>query len=143
MERIKKKIDLQGDCWIWTGCVNSDGYPRLCLRNKDGSWNRNIKGHRYVYEQTKGEIPEGYVIRHTCDNILCLNPDHLLSGTMTDNMKDRQDRGRTSNFISEEINKGIKSLREIGLSQKTVAKIFGCSQGHVSKLERGVYKLKG
>lgn len=143
MERIKKKIDVKGDCWIWTGCVNSDGYPRLCRKYEDGRWNRNIKGHRYVYEQTKGKIPEGHVIRHTCDNILCLNPDHLLTGTMSDNMKDRQDRGRTSNFISEETNKGIKSLRKLGLSQKTVAVIFGCSQGHVSKLERGDYKLKG
>lgn len=137
MERIKKKIDVKGDCWIWTGCVNSDGYPKI---NRNG--NANTKGHRYVYEQTKGKIPDGFVIRHTCDNILCLNPDHLLVGTVADNMSDRQSRKRTFNYISEEINQKIKSLRREGFSQVAVAEMVGCSQGHVSRIDRDAYILK-
>ena len=137
MDRIMKKIIHQDDCWIWTGCINSDGYPKI-TRNYDS----NIKGHRYVYEQTKGKIPDGQVVRHTCDNILCLNPDHLLVGTMTDNMRDRQQRGRTSNFVSQEVTDRIQSLRRSGLSQKAVSIQVGCSQSHISKLESGKYIFK-
>lgn len=131
-----KKIIHQDDCWIWSGCVNSDGYPKI---TRNG--NSNIKDHRYVYQQVKGGIPEGYVVRHTCDNILCLNPDHLIIGTPTDNMRDRQERGRTNKFVSDEINQRIVRLRNAGLSQQCVAGILGCSQGHISKVETGKYSL--
>lgn len=136
MDKIMKKIIHQGDCWIWTGCVNSDGYPKI-TRNYDC----NIKGHRYVYQCMKGDIPKGEVIRHTCDNPLCLNPDHLISGTPTDNMMDRKERMRTQNAVSEQQNELIRELRGKGLSQRAVADAVGCSQGHVSRLERGFYKL--
>lgn len=136
MDKIKKKLSYEKDCWIWTGCVNSDGYPKI-TRNYDS----NIKGHRYVYEQTKGKIPEGFVVRHTCDNLLCLNPDHLIVGSPTDNMRDRQERGRTNNFLSRKTTEEIRELRDKGLSQSTVAEIVGCSQSHISKLELGKYKL--
>ncbi|MCS5737220.1 helix-turn-helix domain-containing protein, partial [Herbiconiux daphne] len=62
---------------------------------------------------------------------------------MTENMKDRQERGRTSNFIPDGVEEKIRVLRKTGLSQLKVATIVGCSQMHISKLERGKYKLKG
>ena len=142
MHLLMKKVIQIGDCLIWQGCVNSDGYPKLTRKLADGSSSSNIKGHRYVYECTKGEIPEGHVIRHTCDNTLCLNPDHLITGTMTDNMRDRQERRRTSNFVTDEVNELIINLRRDGLPQWKVAKLVGCSQMHISKLERKAYKLK-
>lgn len=137
MDRMLKKIIFTDDCWIWTGCVNTDGYPKIG-RNGDA----NVKGHRYVYEHIKGEIPKGHVIRHTCDNILCLNHEHLITGTPSENMKDRQERGRTSNFVSNEQTQRIVELRKQGLSQKKVADIVGCSQTHISKMELGKYILK-
>ena len=136
MDKILKKISYEGDCWVWTGCRNTDGYPKL---NRNG--NANTKGHRYVYEQTKGEIPKGFVIRHACDNILCLNPDHLEVGTPTDNTRDRVDRGRTHNHVSKEVWGQIFELRRKGLSQQAVADIIGCSQTHISKIETGKYVL--
>ena len=36
------------------------------------------------------------VIRHTCDNRKCINPEHLLLGTHQDNVKDRVKRGRSA-----------------------------------------------
>jgi hypothetical protein len=43
-----------------------------------------------------GEIPEGMVIRHTCDNPGCINIDHLRIGTQADNVRDMYDRGRAN-----------------------------------------------
>lgn len=141
MDRILKKITKEGDFWIWTGCVNTDGYPKLARTVSKGVHDFNVKGHRYVYEQTKGEIPEGKVIRHKCDNRLCLNPDHLEVGTPTDNMMDRQLRGRTHNLVTPEQTEETIRLRQAGLSQSKVAKIVECSQTHISKMELGRYTL--
>ena len=140
MDKILKKISYEGDCWIWTGCINTDGYPKL-NRKVNGVWNANIKGHRYVYEQVNGVIPEGHVVRHICDNTLCLNPAHLLVGTATDNMRDRVNRGRSSNNFPREHLELVKELRLKGLSQQEVANILKCSQAHISKIETGKYVL--
>lgn len=93
-----------------------------------------------MYEQTKGVIPEGFVVRHTCDNPKCLNPDHLIVGTVDDNVSDRVERLRTNNHVSKELVPEIVKLREEGLSQKCVAEKVGCSQMWISKFERGLFK---
>lgn len=76
-------------CLIWNRCLNTDGYPRMAYQG-----NSNGKVHRIVYELSTGENIDGKVVRHTCDNPRCINPEHLISGTATDNMRDRDLRFR-------------------------------------------------
>lgn len=56
--------------------------------------NNSVLVHRFVYEQFIGSIPEGMCVCHTCDNRVCINPDHLFLGTSQDNAQDKMRKGR-------------------------------------------------
>lgn len=104
MKRGAKAKDLQfiiniNNCHICTSHKpNGDGYPYL-TKNK-----KHWRVSRYVYTNTFGEIPNNLIIRHTCDERLCINPKHLILGTKGDNNKDRADRNRNRNQNGENNN---------------------------------------
>lgn len=89
VERFWRWLDKRQDgCWIYTGNKDADGYGRLV---RGGKW---VRAHRYAYALTKGPIPDGMMVCHTCDNRPCCNPAHLFVGTATDNNRDREAKGR-------------------------------------------------
>lgn len=55
---------------------------------------RSFKIHRLVYELCYGAIPDGLLVRHSCDNPSCVNPLHLSIGTVQDNSDDCTSRLR-------------------------------------------------
>jgi hypothetical protein len=83
-ENFESKIDKSGQCWIWTAAKTKDGYGNY----------RSKYAHRVSYELYIGAIPEGLIVRHTCDVRHCVNPFHLLVGTKKDNTHDMIMRGR-------------------------------------------------
>lgn len=94
--------------------MSTDGYPRVV-------WMGNVNGkvHRIVFFLTRGFYPP--VVRHSCDNPLCIKPEHLLPGTASDNMKDRSERGRTHKHVSpEEVNR-VLELRSGKFTMKKIA----------------------
>ncbi|QFG05703.1 HNH homing endonuclease [Bacillus phage 035JT001] len=38
---------------------------------------RVVKITRHIYEECFGDVPEGHIVRHTCQNQYCVNPEHL------------------------------------------------------------------
>lgn len=48
---------------------------------------RTIKAHRASYLLFKGDIPEGKVVMHLCNNPYCVNPDHLIAGSRKENQR--------------------------------------------------------
>lgn len=95
-QRFKKKylINEHTDCWEWTAAINNIGYGMFRFNN-----NGMRTAHRVSYELHKGPIPEGQVVCHTCDNPKCVNPDHLWTGTMKDNMRDMASKGRHARYM--------------------------------------------
>ena len=110
--RFLSKVQLPEDenenaCWIWTGNKSGHaGYGGIRVGQKV------IKAHRVSYELFKGPIPIGHVIRHTCDNPPCVRPDHLLTGTHVDNMRDKMERGRYYNGSDRIVPGLLKAIRQ-------------------------------
>lgn len=89
--RFWPKVDKSGDCWMWTAAKIPTGYGRLRRSKKDDGW---AYAHRVSWEIHNGPIPSGLCVLHKCDNPPCVNPEHLWLGTMADNMRDRDRKGR-------------------------------------------------
>lgn len=87
-----KRVDKRGpdECWLFQGSTTSSGY---------GQWrygNKRPGAHRVAFSLSKGAIPEGLIVMHSCDNRPCCNPTHLSLGTQSDNMQDMVRKGRST-----------------------------------------------
>lgn len=90
MERIASRTDKSGDCWLWVGTKDRDGYGVINI-------DRRMRfTHRVVWEHTNGKSPKGLCVCHRCDEPACINPSHLFLGTHADNMRDMFAKGRAN-----------------------------------------------
>lgn len=79
--RLWKRIVRDGDCWVWTGAKNDQGYGQVVI---DG---QRAYTHRLVYELLVGPIPDGLEIDHLCRNTSCCRPAHLEPVTHAENIR--------------------------------------------------------
>ena len=82
-------------CWLWIGGLDGlhMGYGRFRLKD------RQIPAHRASWRIYRGAIPKEMCVLHRCDVPICVNPEHLFLGSNSDNMKDRNKKGRQANGI--------------------------------------------
>ncbi len=110
-KRFWEKVDKTKYCWNWTGALSGLKDDPLNRYGVIGINKRLHYAHRVSWMLTKGEIPESLHVLHKCDNIICVNPEHLFLGTQGDNNRDRTRKGRTT--------RGSKSWRAT-LTEKDV-----------------------
>lgn len=135
LERFLAKVERRGpdECWTWLAAKSPRGYGVF-------GWEERA-AHRASYRLLVGPIPDGRVIRHTCDNPSCVNPAHLLPGTVADNIHDAVERHRNIRADTHPNRKlSAAKVREILKSDETSAVLaarFGVSETVIQFVRRG------
>ncbi len=89
---LDKTVKVEGGCWNWIGFANNKVYGQIGVAGGKLSY-----AHRVSWEVHKDKIPQGMCVLHNCDNSICVNPDHLFLGTVSDNNADCVAKGRHGN----------------------------------------------
>ena len=144
-DRFWLNVDIGtiAECWPWTKGRHARGYGWCTYNSK--SWCAHRLAYLLYYHSYGNQAAiAGLVIRHTCDNPICCNPYHLLSGTQYDNMNDKVLRNRQSRLRGEDHGSHILTEQQVlaireaysegNVFQKDLAAKYGVSQVTISNI---------
>ena len=127
-------VDQATGCWNWT-LSTANGYGQASFRGSQRL------AHIQSFIAFVGDVPDGMILRHKCDNRRCCNPEHLQLGTKADNSNDMVLRGRSARGESHSQSKLTKSqVRSIFKSQESqpaLADKYSVDQATISNIKRG------
>jgi hypothetical protein len=136
----RKPIEWEIDgnnCYNCTShSMDKGGYPKIKIMSKV------VLMNRFIYAECFGDIPEGMLIRHKCDNPSCINPEHLEIGTHADNMSDMVERHRQRpcrgelHGMSKLTWEQIVEIRKDTRCYREIAKIYDVSINQVGRIKR-------
>jgi uncharacterized protein YerC len=116
-------------CWLWLGSVNS-GYGVI-----------SIKGIRWYAHRLswcchhRCSIPAGQVIRHLCNTPLCVNPEHLHTGTQQQNVDDMHTANRQG-YVRKLNQQQIADIRSSKLTLQQLADAYGVSKTTIHRVKK-------
>lgn len=127
-----KEESMIDSCWNWEG-AKSNKYGEIWYGSE------RYRAHRMSYIVFKNPIRSDQLVRHTCDNPLCVNPKHLILGNQQANMRDCVERTRQgSQKLNEEAVKVIKWMLKYkpkrGLATK-LASLHNVTIGTISNIK--------
>lgn len=133
MARVKRAAD--DVCWEWLG-------PRRGTYGRMKHAGKTWPAHRISWLVHFGEIPDGLMVCHKCDNRLCVNPNHLFLGTGQDNTRDRENKGRTcrgektpwARLTRSDV---LKIRAAVGKSALELGRIYGVAPSHIQNIRKG------
>ena len=141
-DRLMSHVGVNNDtgCWEWTAHRNNYGYGMIGVNG------HTMTAHRVSFSIFKGPIPDGHVVMHACDNPKCINPEHLSTGTRSDNMKDCRDKSRLvvpsmshdSHWNSRLTEEDVHAIRKSALSNRELSTSYNVSISTIWKIRKGL-----
>lgn len=129
----KKVHKLESGCWEWQASVFPSGYGQFTFNGYP------ILAHRVSYCWKYGALP--FLLRHTCDNKVCVNPSHLVPGTHKDNATDMVVRGRSRkgerNPAAKLTYDQVQAIRIDPRFQRVIAKEYNVARSTISAIKTG------
>lgn len=123
------------ECWEWLGNHHPNGYGQFASK----------PAYRFAAKECLDDFDAALHVCHRCDNRLCVRPSHLFMGTHLDNMRDRDNKGRTlrggangNSRLSESDVLVIRKMLSSGTTQPELARKFNVTQATIS----GIYRNK-
>lgn len=139
LKRFHQRVKIKGpnECWEWQHTLNRQGYGHL----SDGRSATHL-AHRVAFFLKNGYVPA--IVRHSCDNPPCCNPQHLLSGTHADNQRDKKIRGRAAKGeanggggkLTESDVRQIRQLITLGQTNTEIGKQFDVTRQMIGHIRR-------
>ena len=131
----KVEVDEITRCWNWKASLCTSGYgqfhaPRQRIRPYPAS--------TFIFRHLFGVTQEKPWVLHRCDNRKCVNPDHLFTGSLHDNMADMVSKGRQAHGQRcGHAKLTIQQVREIRAAigkQKDIADVYQVTFSTVSAI---------
>lgn len=136
-ERFRERYTVMpSGCWHWDSIGDKGRAGKFSINGEA------IYASRASFILHKGD-PGKLHVCHTCDNGLCVNPDHLFLGTHLDNMRDMVQKGRkpkgreTNTFLGSShpttklSESDVLEMRASSKSMKDLASQYGISYSAV------------
>jgi hypothetical protein len=97
---------------MWSGGTNDMGYGRFYDQGK------YYTAGKIAWELSKGPIPEGAAVRHTCKEPLCVRPGHLtidkrLTADDVCFIRNRLHHGEPPKLVAEDFNVSLNTVYDI------------------------------
>lgn len=112
LEWLKTQTRVDGNCWIWIRQPEIK-YPSIFRFGK-----RRTVSHLGFFVREGRWPKDGIDAMHSCDNTRCVNPDHILEGTRSDNIRDMVIKGRNVGFSGRRHGEKSKKLISQSLAGK-------------------------
>lgn len=125
------------ECWTWLGTVNGHKYGVFVLAGRT-----RAMAHRFAWLVSRGPIPAGKVVCHSCDNPRCVNPNHLRVDSQAGNIHESVRKARKNCWGHQKLDAGrVLAIRDRyaagGVTQRTLGREFGVARNTVSQIITG------
>ena len=107
INRFESKVKKTDNCHLWTAAKQKQGYGMFSYNGK------STPAHRFAYLLYKGEIAENMVVHQTFEANDCVNPEHLVLQTKSQNKKSYTSVRVSKEMVERESIKYLYRLRNL------------------------------
>ena len=107
INRFESKVKKTENCHLWTTAKQKQGYGMFSYNGK------STPAHRFANLLYNGDIAENMVVHQTCETNDCVNPEHLVLQTKSQNKRSYTSVRVSQEMVERESVKYLYKLRNL------------------------------